>query len=236
MWIPKNERSWQLSLSTVFMAALRNARTPEDKLWDDTFPCLSIKCSLQVFSSPIQILASKNHFLWKRTSASIFTTSFCLWNNKVNFYNYKNNSYSLRKIIKCEENLNGMQCSNPQIPNCNIWYIASLFTIFYWSIVDLQCCIKFCCLVKWLSYRYTYLLFCGLFHYALIHHMILNVVPELYSRIFCSPILHVKVCICQPQTPNPSHPRSISPRQPQVCSLYLLVCFHCINMLICVLL
>ena len=108
MWIPKNERSWQLSLNTVFMAGLRNARTPEDKLWDDIFPCPSIKCSLQVFSSPIQILASKNNFLWNRTSANTFTTSFCLWNNKVNFYNYKSNSYSLRKIIKYEENLNGM--------------------------------------------------------------------------------------------------------------------------------
>ena len=108
MWIPKNELSWQLSLKTPFMAGLRNAGTPEDKLWDDVFPCPSVKCSLQVFRSLIQILASKTHFLSKRTSANIFTTSFCLWNNKVNFYNYKNNSYSLRKIIKSEENLNVM--------------------------------------------------------------------------------------------------------------------------------
>lgn len=107
-WIPKNELLWQLSLNTPFIAGLRNARTPEDKLWDDSFPCPSTKCSFQVFSNPIQILASKNRFLWKRPSANIFTTSFCLWKNKVNFYNYKNNSYSLRKIIKCEENVIGM--------------------------------------------------------------------------------------------------------------------------------
>ena len=29
--------------------------------------------------------------------------------------------------------------------------------IFYWSIVDLQCCISFCYTAKWISYTYTYI-------------------------------------------------------------------------------
>ena len=28
---------------------------------------------------------------------------------------------------------------------------------FYWSIVDLQCCVTFCCAAKWVSYTYTYI-------------------------------------------------------------------------------
>ena len=49
-------------------------------------------------------------------------------------------------------------------------YIIHLFMsptpfsfLFYWSTVDLQCCVHFCCAAKWLSYAYTYFLFLSLF-------------------------------------------------------------------------
>ena len=32
-----------------------------------------------------------------------------------------------------------------------------LLNEFYWSIVDLQCCISFKCIAKWFSYTYTYI-------------------------------------------------------------------------------
>ena len=33
--------------------------------------------------------------------------------------------------------------------------ITYLFKNFYWSIVDLQCCVNFCCIGKWTSYTFT---------------------------------------------------------------------------------
>ena len=29
---------------------------------------------------------------------------------------------------------------------------TSIFSFFYWSVVDLHCCVSFCCIAKWLSY------------------------------------------------------------------------------------
>ena len=46
-------------------------------------------------------------------------------------------------------------CLFISIPSC---YNPSQF-LFFWSIVDLQCCVNFCYTAKWFNYTYIYILF-----------------------------------------------------------------------------
>ena len=49
------------------------------------------------------------------------------------------------------------------------------FNVFYWSIVDLQCCVSFWYLAKWFSYAYIYTFFFRFFS-IMLYHRILNIV------------------------------------------------------------
>ena len=52
---------------------------------------------------------------------------------------------------------------------------------FYWSIIDLQCCLSFWCTAKWFSYTSIYLFFI-IFFPIVVYYRILNTFPVLYSR------------------------------------------------------
>ena len=58
---------------------------------------------------------------------------------------------------------------------------TKVLSIFNWSIVDLLCCVNFCCIAKWLIYTYTYTFF-FIFFSIIIYPRILNIVPCAMQR------------------------------------------------------
>ena len=69
------------------------------------------------------------------------------------------------------------------------------FIFFNWSVVDLQCCVNFCCTANRLSYTRIYILFYMLFHCGLSQDI------EYSSLCYtvgpcCLSILYILVCIC----------------------------------------
>ena len=87
--------------------------------------------------------------------------------------------------------------------SCSPLPIAGPSFNFYWSLVDLQCCISFRCTAKWISYTYTYI-------HSFLDSFPIQVIteyweefPVLYSRsLLVIYFIYSSVCICQSQSPN----------------------------------
>ena len=81
---------------------------------------------------------------------------------------------------------------------------AFLKLIFYWNIVDLQCCANFFCIAKWFSYTYiNILLYISFPLWFITGCLIYWYFPVLFSRTLLFSILYILVCICYFSTKLP---------------------------------
>ena len=77
------------------------------------------------------------------------------WGREGMVYNYFSLSIKLRSFSKVQS----------KFPSTFFFFFFALKKNFYWSIIDLKCCVNFCRTEKWFSY--TYILFPILFHSGL---------------------------------------------------------------------
>ena len=77
--------------------------------------------------------------------------------------------------------------------------------LFYWSKVDLQCCVNFSCPAKWFSYCYTqYTQSFFRFFSILVYQGTLNISSLCHiGRPCCLSTLYIVTYVCQPHSPTP---------------------------------
>ena len=99
-------------------------------------------------------------------NTDVLVTWFCSMNKALSTHNHHQHrtqlhSYTFRKCTVTEH--------MKQIIFFFVLYI------FNWSIVDLQCCVNYCCTAKWFSYTYMHAFF-FIFFSIMAYHRILNIV------------------------------------------------------------
>ena len=82
------------------------------------------------------------------------------------------------------------------------FYLFICFNVFYWSIVDLYCCISFWCTAKWFSYTCIYIFFT--FSFIMVYYRTLNTVGHWNSLLFIQNNLHLLISNSL-STPPPPH-------------------------------
>ena len=93
--------------------------------------------------------------------------------------------------------------------------------LFYWSIVDLQCCVNCCYTAKWFRYIYVCVYIYNIYIYILFHY---GLSQDIVYSSLCYTVGPCCLSIYQFAFANPKlpiHPSSIPtpPWQPQICSL-----------------
>ena len=137
--------------------------------------------------------------------------------------------------------------------NLAIWLFGIVFngywTLFYWSIVNLQCCVSFKYIVKWFIYTYIYIGLAKKFVRIFLYDVLYILIQILfhyglwqdsgYSSLCytvghcCLTILYIVVGICQSQTPNLSFPTPFPfGNRKFVFCLWVYFCF--VNKFICI--
>ena len=91
-------------------------------------------------------------------------------------------------VVCSEKRIPGFKFDNSLINNIEASHV--LYFFFNWSIVDLLCCVGFCCMAKWLFYIYIYIqhthiyIFFFILFSIIVCHRMLNIIPCLCNRIF----------------------------------------------------
>ena len=108
------------------------------------------------------------------------------------------------------------------------------FLKIYLSIVDLECCVTFCC-IKWFSYTYIYIFFCcNSFHYGLSQDFEYSLLS--YTIGPCSlSILHKQCAAANHELPIlPSFSPHLATTSLLFMPFFMSICFYLIDMFICV--
>ena len=110
------------------------------------------------------------HFKWKlhkqqQVKEKYLGSLLFPWNQEINFLCEITLLNQGRDLYHQKQETRGQKAVFTYI------FFLSSFLSFYWSIVDLQCCVSFRCTTKWFSYTHTHIyifLFQILFHYRLL--------------------------------------------------------------------